>query len=147
MNEQIHFARENGYVQTVLGRRRYLNGINASNAIVRGAAERNAINSPIQGTAADMIKLAMIKIDAEFKLIVEDLTEKEKALLSRQAASTAHLLKAPDRIDKVVADIADHFLTKVAPNGLKAQLPVSNRLWFALCPNAFHRIQNKHSHF
>ena len=62
MNEQIHFARENGYVQTVLGRRRYLNGINASNAIVRGAAERNAINAPIQGSAADIIKKAMINI-------------------------------------------------------------------------------------
>ena len=62
MNEQIHFARENGYVQTVLGRRRYLNGINASNAIVRGAAERNAINAPIQGSAADIIKIAMINI-------------------------------------------------------------------------------------
>ncbi len=62
MNEQIHFARENGYVQTVLGRRRYLNAINASNAIVRGAAERNAINAPIQGSAADIIKIAMINI-------------------------------------------------------------------------------------
>jgi DNA polymerase-1 len=62
MNEQIHFAREKGYVQTVLGRRRYLNTINASNAIVRGAAERNAINAPIQGSAADIIKIAMINI-------------------------------------------------------------------------------------
>tara|TARA_B100000809_G_scaffold25608_1_gene22481 strand:+ start:3395 stop:6232 length:2838 start_codon:yes stop_codon:yes gene_type:complete len=62
MNEQIHFARENGYVQTVLGRRRYLNAINASNAIVRGAAERNAVNAPIQGSAADIIKIAMINI-------------------------------------------------------------------------------------
>jgi DNA polymerase-1 len=62
MNEQIHFARENGYVQTLLGRRRYLNAINASNAIVRGAAERNAINAPIQGSAADIIKIAMINI-------------------------------------------------------------------------------------
>jgi len=59
---QIAFARENGYVQTVLGRRRYLNAINGSNAIVRGAAERNAVNAPIQGSAADIIKIAMINI-------------------------------------------------------------------------------------
>jgi DNA polymerase-1 len=59
---QIDFAREHGYVQTVLGRRRYLNGINAGNAVVRGAAERNAVNAPIQGSAADIIKIAMINI-------------------------------------------------------------------------------------
>jgi DNA polymerase-1 len=62
MSEQVEFARENGYVQTVLGRRRYLNAINGSNAIVRGAAERNAVNAPIQGSAADIIKIAMINI-------------------------------------------------------------------------------------
>lgn len=62
INEQIEFARENGYVQTVLGRRRYLKDINGSNAIVRGAAERNAVNAPIQGSAADIIKIAMINI-------------------------------------------------------------------------------------
>ena len=63
IDDQIHFARENGYVQTVLGRRRYLNGINGSNAVVRGAAERNAVNAPIQGSAADIIKIAMININ------------------------------------------------------------------------------------
>lgn len=62
ISEQIEFARENGYVQTVLGRRRYLKDINGSNAIVRGAAERNAVNAPIQGSAADIIKIAMINI-------------------------------------------------------------------------------------
>jgi DNA polymerase-1 len=62
MSEQVEFARENGYVQTVLGRRRYLKAINGSNAIVRGAAERNAVNAPIQGSAADIIKIAMINI-------------------------------------------------------------------------------------
>ncbi len=62
MGEQIDFARDNGYVQTVLGRRRYLKAINGSNAIVRGAAERNAVNAPIQGSAADIIKIAMINI-------------------------------------------------------------------------------------
>jgi len=62
MSEQVNFARENGYVQTVLGRRRYLKDINSANAIVRGAAERNAVNAPIQGSAADIIKIAMINI-------------------------------------------------------------------------------------
>ena len=62
MSEQVDFARDNGYVQTVLGRRRYLKDINSQNAIVRGAAERNAVNAPIQGSAADIIKIAMINI-------------------------------------------------------------------------------------
>ncbi len=62
MSEQVDFARQNGYVQTVLGRRRYLKDINSANAIVRGAAERNAVNAPIQGSAADIIKIAMINI-------------------------------------------------------------------------------------
>ena len=62
MSELVDFARENGYVQTVLGRRRYLKDINANNQTVRGAAERNAINAPIQGSAADIIKIAMINI-------------------------------------------------------------------------------------
>ena len=60
--QQVGFAREHGYVATVLGRRRYLKDINSRNAIVRGAAERNAINAPIQGSAADIIKLAMLTI-------------------------------------------------------------------------------------
>ncbi|WP_117882125.1 DNA polymerase I [Aureibaculum luteum] len=67
MDGQIHFARENGYVETVLGRRRYLKDINSRNAIVRGAAERNAVNAPIQGSAADIIKLAMINIYKRFQ--------------------------------------------------------------------------------
>ena len=64
---QVNFARENGYVATVLGRRRYLKDINSQNSVVRGAAERNAINAPIQGSAADIIKLAMIKIHQKIK--------------------------------------------------------------------------------
>ncbi len=62
MSEQIDFARDHGYVQTVLGRRRYLKDINGNNQVVRGAAERNAVNAPIQGSAADIIKIAMINI-------------------------------------------------------------------------------------
>ena len=60
--DQVDFARENGYVETISGRRRYLKDINSANAIVRGGAERNAVNAPIQGSAADIIKIAMINI-------------------------------------------------------------------------------------
>ncbi len=67
MAQTIDFARENGYVETIMKRRRYLRDINSANATVRGFAERNAINAPIQGSAADMIKMAMIKIHAAIK--------------------------------------------------------------------------------
>jgi DNA polymerase I len=67
MDETINFAKEHGYVQTLMGRKRWLRDINSSNATVRSFAERNAINSPIQGTAADMIKIAMINIQKELK--------------------------------------------------------------------------------
>ncbi len=62
MTRQIEFAREHGYVETILGRRRYLKDINSNNAVVRSHDERNAINAPIQGSAADIIKLAMIEV-------------------------------------------------------------------------------------
>ena len=67
MDDTINFARENGYVETLMGRKRWLRDINSANFTVRGFAERNAINSPIQGTAADMIKLAMQKVHATMK--------------------------------------------------------------------------------
>lgn len=67
MDDTIHFAQENGYVETLMGRKRWLKDINSANFTVRGFAERNAINSPIQGTAADMIKLAMIRIHKTFQ--------------------------------------------------------------------------------
>jgi DNA polymerase-1 len=62
MEDTINFARDKGYVQTLMGRKRWLKDINSANFTVRGFAERNAINSPIQGTAADMIKMAMVKV-------------------------------------------------------------------------------------
>ena len=67
MDESIRLAREKGYVETIRGRRRYLSDINSANAVVRGVAERNAINAPIQGSAADIIKLAMIRIHRELR--------------------------------------------------------------------------------
>lgn len=63
----VQSAREKGYVETLFGRRRYLNDINSRNSVVRGYAERNAVNAPIQGTAADIIKIAMINIFRRFK--------------------------------------------------------------------------------
>src|ERR1043165_8108855 len=66
MDDTINFAREHGYVQTLMGRKRWLKDINSANFTVRGFAERNAINSPIQGSAADMIKLAMVKVQNTF---------------------------------------------------------------------------------
>ncbi|WP_316790402.1 DNA polymerase I [Pedobacter frigoris] len=67
MSDTMNFARENGFVETILGRRRYLRDINSANQTVRGFAERNAINAPIQGSAADMIKVAMINIHKDIK--------------------------------------------------------------------------------
>ncbi|MCL6101344.1 MAG: DNA polymerase I [Bacteroidetes bacterium] len=66
MDEQILLARKKGYVETIMGRRRYLKDINSENAAVRGFAERNAINAPIQGSAADIIKVAMVRIQKRF---------------------------------------------------------------------------------
>lgn len=77
ITKQIDFARENGYVETLLGRRRYLNNINSQNAIVRSGDERNAVNAPIQGTAADIIKIAMINIQR----ILEEGNYQSKMLL------------------------------------------------------------------
>jgi DNA polymerase-1 len=67
MDRSVNFAKEHGYVETVMGRKRWLKDIYSANFTVRGYAERNAINMPIQGTAADMIKLAMINIHKELK--------------------------------------------------------------------------------
>ena len=67
MSNQINFARENGFVQTILGRKRFLNDINSRNGMIRSSAERNAINTPVQGSAADIIKLSMINISDELK--------------------------------------------------------------------------------
>ena len=67
MDDSINTAKENGYVETIYGRKRFLSDINSRNAIVRGYAERNAINAPIQGSAADIIKVAMIRIYNELK--------------------------------------------------------------------------------
>lgn len=121
IGEQIDFARENGYVQTVLGRRRYLRDINAGNAVVRGAAERNAVNAPIQGSAADIIKIAMINIhkkllDGGFKSkmllqvhdeLVFDLYKPELETLKpliRSEMENAYLLSVPLEVELGIGD-------------------------------------------
>jgi DNA polymerase-1 len=113
IQEQIDFARDNGYVQTILGRRRYLKDINSQNAIVRGGAERNAVNAPIQGSAADIIKIAMINIHE--KLISENW--KSKMLLQ------VH--------DELVFDVHNDELEKIKPmikhemeNAFKLEVPL-----------------------
>ena len=83
INDQIAYARNNGYVKTLIGRKRYLKDINSSNGLVRSGAERNAVNAPIQGTAADIIKIAMINIHER---------------LSRENLSSKMLLQVHDEL-------------------------------------------------
>ena len=113
ISEQIEMAREQGYVQTILGRRRYLKDINSQNAVVRGAAERNAVNAPIQGSAADIIKIAMINIH---KKLTEE-NWKSKMLLQ------VH--------DELVFDVHNSELEKIKPmikhemeNAFKLEVPL-----------------------
>ncbi len=116
ISNQVNLARENGYVETVMGRRRYLKDIHSRNQVVRGAAERNAVNAPIQGSAADIIKLAMLGIHQKMKaegfsskmlLQVHDelvfevaLNELESlTLLIRQEMEQAFPLKVPLEVE------------------------------------------------
>lgn len=97
IQNQIEFAREYGYVQTVSGRRRYLKDIHSQNAVVRGAAERNAVNAPIQGSAADIIKIAMINIHER---------------LEKEQLQTRMLLQVHDEL---VFDVPVHEVDTVTP--------------------------------
>ena len=113
MDDTINFAKETGYVETLMGRKRWLRDINSANFTVRGFAERNAINSPIQGSAADMIKLAMIKIDEELKAH----NFKSKMLLQ------VH--------DELVFDVLKEELEKIQPviiNAMKNALILPNEV-------------------
>jgi DNA polymerase-1 len=113
MDDMINFAREHGYVQTIMGRKRWLRDINSSNFTVRGFAERNAINSPIQGTAADMIKMAMIRIHAAMK----------KANMRSKMILQVH--------DELVFDAAKDELDELKPlilENMKAALPLPNEV-------------------
>jgi DNA polymerase-1 len=113
MENQIQFAQKNGYVQTLLGRKRWLKDINSSNAVVRGYAERNAINMPIQGTAADMIKLAMIAVHKTFK---------EHRLRSRMILQVHDELVFDAHRDEV--DIVKPLILECMRNALPIAVPV-----------------------
>ena len=113
MDDTVNIAREYGYVQTILGRRRYLSDILSTNAVVRGFAERNAINAPIQGSAADMIKVAMINV---------------QAALIKNKFETKLLLQVHDEL---VFDVPENEVEIVKPvieaamiNALKLNVPI-----------------------
>jgi DNA polymerase-1 len=113
MEDTIQFAQKNGYVETLMGRKRWLKDISSSNFTVRGFAERNAINSPIQGTAADMVKLAMIAIHREMK---------EKKMASKM------ILQVHDELvfDAVPEELA--LLEPLILNNMKLALPLPNQV-------------------
>ena len=113
MNRSIALARERGYAETILGRRRYLRDINGANSVVRGFAERNAINAPIQGSSADMIKIAMIGIHQE----LERLKMQSKMILQvhDELVFDAHL----DELDALKAIVQDKMV-----NALPLSVPV-----------------------
>ena len=113
MASTMDFARENGYVETLKGRRRYLRDINSANQTVRGFAERNAINAPIQGSAADMIKIAMINIYREMN------EQKLEAKMTMQVH------------DELVFDVPINEVEKIKPiiengmrNAIKLEVPI-----------------------
>ncbi|MBO7616381.1 MAG: DNA polymerase I [Bacteroidales bacterium] len=113
MNRSIALARERGYAETILGRRRYLRDINGANSVVRGFAERNAINAPIQGSSADMIKIAMIGIHQE----LERLKMRSKMILQvhDELVFDAHL----DELDALKSIVQDKMV-----NALPLSVPV-----------------------
>ncbi len=113
MNRSIALARERGYAETILGRRRYLRDINGANSVVRGFAERNAINAPIQGSSADMIKIAMIGIHQE----LERLKMQSKMILQvhDELVFDAHL----DELETLKAIVQDKMV-----NALPLSVPV-----------------------
>jgi DNA polymerase-1 len=107
MDSCIEKAKTRGYVETILGRRRYLRDINSANATVRGFAERNAINAPIQGSAADMIKLAMIRIQEEL------LKGKFKTKMLLQVHDELVFDVPEDEVERVKPLIEEHMRTAI----------------------------------
>lgn len=112
IQEQIEYARAHGYVQTVLGRRRYLKDINSANAVVRGAAERNAVNAPIQGSAADIIKIAMIAIQE--KLTSENWKSKMLLQVHDELVFDVHESEI-ERIQPLIKDAMENAFTLKVP--------------------------------
>lgn len=113
MAEQVSKARERGYVETILGRKRHLKDINSNNFVVRGHAERNAVNAPVQGSAADVVKMAMIKIQKEL--------EKEK--LQTKMLLQVHdelVFEAP--IEEI--EVATNIIKMEMENAIETQVPL-----------------------
>jgi DNA polymerase-1 len=113
MNRSIALAKERGYAETILGRRRYLRDINSANSVVRGFAERNAINAPIQGSSADMIKIAMIGIHEELQRM--KMQSKMILQVHDELVFDAHL----DELDELKALVQDKMV-----NALPLSVPV-----------------------
>lgn len=113
MSDTMNFARENGYVETIMGRRRYLRDINSANQTVRGFAERNAINAPIQGSAADMIKIAMIKIHEDIR---------DQKLLSKMTMQVHDELVFD--VLKSEKEILKQIITDRMKNAIKMKVPI-----------------------
>ncbi len=113
MNDTMNFARENGYVETIMGRRRYLRDINSANQTVRGFAERNAINAPIQGSAADMIKIAMIRIHQDLR---------DHKLASKMTMQVHDELVFDVLISET--DIMKSIITERMKNAIKMEVPI-----------------------
>jgi DNA polymerase-1 len=113
MDKTIDFARKHEYVETIMGRRRYLNDINSANSVVRGFAERNAINAPIQGSSADMIKIAMIDIFEAFS---------ERKLKSKMILQVHDELVFDTHLDEL--DEVKKIVEEKMKNALKLDVPV-----------------------
>jgi DNA polymerase-1 len=113
MAEQVRKAREIGYVETILGRKRHLKDINSGNFVVRGHAERNAVNAPVQGSAADVVKMAMIKIQKEL--------EKEK-LQTKMLLQVHDELVFESPIDEV--ELATNIIKMEMENAIETQVPL-----------------------
>ena len=112
IDQNVEFAREHGYAQTLLGRRRYLNEINSRNAAMRQFAERNSVNMPVQGTSADMIKIAMIRIWRRFN----ELGLKSKMILQVHDELVFDVLKTElDTVREIVSDAMLHALPLSIP--------------------------------
>ena len=114
MSNQINYARENGFVKTIVGRKRFLNDINSRNGMIRSSAERNAVNTPVQGSAADIIKISMIKIFNE---------------LNKNSMQTKLILQVHDElifeapVDEI--DEAKKIITKNMENAYKLEVPLT----------------------
>jgi DNA polymerase-1 len=110
INDTIAGARRDGYVSTLTGRRRYLPDINSRNMNIRGNAERQAINMPVQGTAADMIKIAMIRVDRSIR---------EMKMKSRM------LLQVHDELVFEVPRSEEKKMTRLVTDGMEGAMPLS----------------------